>query len=73
MARFIGTSSRGVRLPILKEGDDLARCVVDSIMSAVDNKELEVKDRDIIAITESIVARSQGNYATIDDIASSIK
>ena len=41
MARFIGTSSRGVRLPILKEGDDLARCVVDSIMSAVDNKELE--------------------------------
>ena len=73
MARFIATSSRGVRLPILKEGDDLARCVVDSIMSAVDNKELEVKDRDIIAITESIVARSQGNYATIDDIASSIK
>ena len=73
MSRFIGTSSRGVRLPILKEGDDLARCVVDSIMSAVDNKELEVKDRDIIAITESIVARSQGNYATIDDIASSIK
>ena len=73
MARFIGTSSRGVRLPILKEGDDLARCVVASIMSAVDNKALEVKDRDIIAITESIVARSQGNYATIDDIASSIK
>lgn len=73
MARFIGTSSRGVRLPILKEGDDLARCVVDSIMSAVDNKELEVRDRDIIAITESIVARSQGNYATIDDIALSIK
>lgn len=73
MARFIGTSSRGVRLPILKEGDDLARCVVDSIMSAVNNKELEVRDRDIIAITESIVARSQGNYATIDDIASSIK
>lgn len=73
MARFIGTSSRGVRLPILKEGDDLARCVVDSIMSAVDNKELEAKDRDIIAITESIVARSQGNYATIDDIALSIK
>lgn len=73
MARFIGTSSRGVRLPILKEEDDLARCVVDSIMSAVDNKELEVRDRDIIAITESIVARSQGNYATIDDIALSIK
>lgn len=73
MARFIGTSSRGVRLPILKEGDDLARCVVDSIMSAVENKEMEVRDRDIIAITESIVARSQGNYATIDDIALSIK
>lgn len=73
MARFIGTSSRGVRLPILKKGDDLGRCVVDSIMSAVDNNELTVRDRDIIAITESIVARSQGNYASVDDIAASIR
>lgn len=73
MARFIGTSSRGVRLPILKKGDDLGRCVVDSIMSAVDNNELVVRDRDIIAITESIVARSQGNYASVDDIAASIR
>ena len=73
MARFIGTSSRGVRLPILKKGDDLGRCVVDSIMSAVDNNELTVRDRDIIAITESIIARSQGNYASVDDIAASIR
>lgn len=73
MARFIGTSSRGVRLPILKEGDNLARTVVDSILAAVNNDELVVKDRDIIAITESLVARVQGNYATIDDIALSIK
>lgn len=73
MARFIGTSSRGVRLPILKEGDNLARTVVDSILAAVNNNELVVKDRDIIAITESLVARVQGNYATIDDIALSIK
>ena len=73
MARFIGTSSRGFRLPILKEGDNLARTVVDSILAAVNNNELVVKDRDIIAITESLVARVQGNYATIDDIALSIK
>lgn len=73
MARFIGTSSRGVRLPILKEGDNLARTVVDSILAAANNNELVVKDRDIIAITESLVARVQGNYATIDDIALSIK
>lgn len=73
MARFIGTSSRGVRLPILKKGDNLARTVVDSILAAVNNNELVVKDRDIIAITESLVARVQGNYATIDDIALSIK
>ncbi len=73
MARFIGTSSRGVRLPILKEGDNLARTIVDSILAAVNNNELVVKDRDIIAITESLVARVQGNYATIDDIALSIK
>lgn len=73
MARFIGTSSRGIRLPILKEGDNLARTVVDSILAAVNNNELVVKDRDIIAITESLVARVQGNYATIDDIALSIK
>ena len=73
MARFIGTSSRGVRLPILKEGDNLTRTVVDSILAAVNNNELVVKDRDIIAITESLVARVQGNYATIDDIALSIK
>lgn len=73
MARFIGTSSRGVRLPILKEGDNLARTVVDSILAAVNNNELVVRDRDIIAITESLVARVQGNYATIDDIALSIK
>lgn len=73
MARFLGTSSRGVRLPILKEGDNLARTVVDSILAAVNNNELVVRDRDIIAITESLVARVQGNYATIDDIALSIK
>lgn len=73
MARFVGTSSKGIRLPILKKGDDLANEVINSILSAEENNELTVKDKDIIAITESLVARVKGNYATVDDIALSIK
>lgn len=73
MARFVGTSSKGIRLPILKKGDDLANEVINSILSAEENNELTIKDKDIIGITESLVARVQGNYATVDDIASSIK
>lgn len=68
MARYVGTSSKGIRLPILKTGDNLEKIVCDTILLAEENNELVVKDKDIIAITESLVARVQGNYASIDDI-----
>ena len=73
MTRVCGTISRGLRAPIIKEGDDLKNIVIDTVLEAVNNKEFEIQDGDILAITESILARSQGNYATIDDIASDIK
>lgn len=73
MPRYVGTSSKGIRLPILKEGDNLEKIVVDTILSAQENGELTVKDKDIIAITESLVARVQGNYASIDDIAQDVE
>ena len=73
MGRNVGTISRGIRCPIIKEGDDLAKIVVDSVLTAGKTDNFEIKDRDVIAITESVVARSQGNYATIDDIAKDVK
>ncbi len=73
MSRIIGTVSRGLRAPIVREGDDLAGIVVDSIMQAVANGDFEVRDRDVIAITESIVARVQGNIVSVDDIAADVK
>ena len=68
MGRNIGTVSRGVRCPIIKEGDDLAKIVVDSVLTATETDNFKLYDKDVIAITESVVARSQGNYATIDAI-----
>ena len=73
MERSVGTVVRGLRAPIIKEGDDLVQIVVDSIINAAENEGYDIQDRDIIAITESIVARAQGNYANIDDIATDIK
>ena len=73
MSRMIGTVSRGLRAPIVRKGDDLAKIVVDSIMQAVANGDFEVRDRDVIAVTESIVARVQGNIVSIDDIAADVK
>ena len=73
MSRMIGTVSRGLRAPIVREGDDLAGIVVDSIMQAVANGDFEVRDRDVIAVTESIVARVQGNIVSVDDIAADVK
>lgn len=73
MERFIGTVSRGVRAPIIRKGDDIASIVVDSVISAVESEQLSLRDRDIIAVTEAVVARAQGNYATVDQIASDIK
>ena len=73
MSKYVGTVSRGIRLPIIKQGDNLADIVVDSVLAASKNEPFELNDRDVIAITESVVARSQGNYASVDDIAQDIK
>ena len=72
MSRHVGTVSVGIRLPIIKKGSDLASIVVDSVLAAEEDG-FKIKDRDVIAITESIVARSQGNYAKISDIADDVK
>ena len=73
MARLIGTVSRGVRAPIIKVGDDIAAIVADSVIEAAKSENLEIRDRDVIAMTESIVARAQGNYASVDAIAKDVK
>ena len=70
--RRVGTISRGIRCPIIREGDDLAAIVAKSVLEAAECEEFEIRDRDVISITESIVARAQGNYASIDDIAADI-
>ena len=71
--RRVGTVSRGIRCPIIREGDDLAAIVADSVLAAAESDGFAMRDRDVIAMTESIVARSQGNYATVDDIAADVK
>lgn len=73
MSRRLGTVSRGVRCPIIKEGDDLVSIVIDSIILASEEENFPLNDRDVVAITESIVARAQGNYATVDQIATDVK
>lgn len=73
MSRRLGTVSRGVRCPIIKEGDDLVSIVTDSIILASKEENFPLNDRDVVAITESIVARAQGNYATVDQIATDVK
>ncbi|MBP5293721.1 MAG: coenzyme F420-0:L-glutamate ligase, partial [Clostridia bacterium] len=71
--RCIGTVSRGVRAPIIRQGDDIATIVAQSVLEASESEKVEIRDRDVIAVTEAVVARAQGNYATIDDIAADIK
>lgn len=71
--RRVGTVSRGIRCPIIREGDNLAAIVTDSVLEAAKYEGFEMRDRDVISITESIVARAQGNYAHIDDIAADVK
>ena len=73
MSRMVGTVSRGVRAPIIRSGDDLAKIVTSCILEAAECDGFTVRDRDIVAMTEAIVARAQGNYATTDDIAADIK
>ncbi|MBE7720897.1 MAG: F420-0--gamma-glutamyl ligase [Lacrimispora celerecrescens] len=73
MERLIGTVSRGVRAPIIRQGDDIAEIVISSVLDAAKCENFELRDRDVIAATEAIVARAQGNYATVDQIAADIK
>ena len=75
MSRMVGTVSRGIRAPIIREGDDIVKIVTESVLaaSADEGWGFPVRDRDIIAMTEAIVARAQGNYATIDDIAQDVR
>lgn len=71
--RRVGTVSRGIRCPIIREGDDLVRIVTDSVLAASESDGFSLRDRDVIAITESIVARAQGNYCSVADIAADVK
>lgn len=73
MERRVGTVARGVRAPIIREGDDLAAIVCESVLLASEEDKFELHDRDVIALTESIVARAQGNYASVDAIAKDVK
>nr|MBQ5811637.1 coenzyme F420-0:L-glutamate ligase [Clostridia bacterium] len=71
--RKVGTVSRGIRCPIIREGDDLATIVATSVLEAAESEGFELRDRDVISVTESIVARAQGNYASVDDIAADVR
>jgi F420-0:gamma-glutamyl ligase len=73
MERLIGTVSRGIRAPIIRQGDDIAEIVVTSVLKAADSEGFELRDRDVIAVTEAVVARAQGNYATVNQIATDIR
>ena len=73
MSRMIGTVSRGVRAPIIKQGDDIVEIVTNSVLEASEDAGFAFNDRDIVAMTEAIVARAQGNYASVDDIAADVK
>ncbi len=71
--RKVGTVSRGIRCPIIRQGDDLAEIVSNSVLEAAESEGFSLRDRDVISLTESIVARAQGNYATVDDIAKDVR
>ncbi len=70
--RLIGTVSRGVRAPIIRQGDDIAKIVAESVLSAAESENINILDRDVVAVTEAVVARAQGNYASVDQIAADI-
>ena len=73
MERKVGTISRGIRCPIIREGDDLVEITVNSVLEAAASEGYEIRNRDVVALTESIVARSQGNYASVDAIAEDVR
>lgn len=72
MARTVGTTVRGIRAPIIKEGDNLVNIVVDSVLKSMHAEKFVLNDRDVIGITESLVARAQGNYASVEHIAKDV-
>ena len=73
MSRMIGTVSRGVRAPIIRRGDNIVDIVTDSVLTAAREEGYEIRDRDIVAMTEAVVARAQGNYASVDNIAKDVR
>ncbi len=73
MSKYVGTTSRGIKLPIVKQGENLRKIVVDCVLKAAEGEPFPLHDRDVVAITESVVARCQGNYASIDNIATDVK
>jgi len=73
MERLVGTVSRGIRAPIIREGDDITQIVINSVLSAGESNGFQLGDRDVIAVTEAVVARAQGNYATVEQIAADVK
>ena len=73
MERLVGTVSRGVRAPIIRQGDDISRIVVDSVLAAAQSDGFEIREKDVVAVTEAVVARAQGNYATTEQIAKDVR
>ena len=73
MERLVGTVSRGIRAPIIRKGDDIAKIVADSVLAASKAEGFSLHEKDVVAVTEAVVARAQGNYATVDDIAADVK
>lgn len=73
MERLVGTVSRGIRAPIIREGDDIAQIVVDSVLAAAESERFQLRDKDVVAVTEAVVARAQGNYANVEQIAADVK
>ena len=73
MGKYVGTISRGIRTPIIRGGDNLVEIVADSVLAAAKDDNFEIRDRDIIAVTEAVVARAQNNYVTVEDIAQDVK
>ena len=70
--RLVGTISRGIRAPIIREGDDIVQIVVDSVLNAAESEGFAIRDKDVVAVTEAVVGRAQGNYATVQDIANDV-
>ena len=73
MARYIGTVSRGVRAPIIRQGDDIVEIVVQSVLRAAESEQIAFRDKDVISVTEAVVARAQGNYASVNQVAQDIR